>query len=118
MRGLGGVTPEIPTHFTALEAAAQKKMAPQAWAYTAGGAGLEASMDANRAAFSRFPSAPRMLVEARQCDLACEIFGVTHCGADHVVTDQRAGDDARGSGPCRCAGDGAPQPPCPTWRTD
>jgi len=76
VRGLGGVTPDIPTNFTTLEAAAQQKMSPEAWAYTAGGAGLETSMDANRAAFSRFPIAPRMLGGAGQRDLGCEIFGL------------------------------------------
>lgn len=75
-RGLGGAKPDIPTSFTGLEAAAQKKMSPEAWAYTAGAAGLESSMDANRAAFSRFPIAPRMLGGAGQRDLGCEIFGV------------------------------------------
>lgn len=75
-RGLGGAKPDIPAGFTRLEAAARKKMSPEAWAYTAGAAGLETSMDANRAAFSRFPIAPRMLGGASQRDLGCEIFGV------------------------------------------
>jgi len=75
MRGLGGMKPEIPTNFTQLEAAAQQKMSADAWAYTAGGAGLETGMDANRAAFQRFPIAPRMLGGAGQRDLGCEIFG-------------------------------------------
>lgn len=75
-RGLGGAKPDIPTSFTGLEAAAREKMSPETWAYTAGAAGLETSMDANRAAFSRFPIAPRMLGGASQRDLGCEIFGV------------------------------------------
>ena len=61
LRGLGGVKPDIPTSFTGLEAAAQQKMSPEAWAYTAGAAGLETAMQANRAAFARYPIAPRML---------------------------------------------------------
>lgn len=76
LRGLGGMTPQIPTHFTALEALARTKLSPEAWAYTAGGAGLETAMDANRAAFNRFPIAPRMLGGAAQRDIGCEIFGV------------------------------------------
>jgi lactate 2-monooxygenase len=75
LRGLGGVVPEIPTSFAGLEAAAQQKMTPQAWAYTAGGAGLETAMAANRRAFERFPIAPRMLGGAGERDLRCEIFG-------------------------------------------
>lgn len=75
LSGLGGAKPEIPTNFTGLEAAAQQKMSPEAWAYTAGSAGLETAAHANRAAFSRFPIAPRMLAGAAQRDLGCEIFG-------------------------------------------
>jgi len=76
LRGLGGAKPDIPTSFPGLEAAAKAKMSRQAWAYTAGAAGLESSMDANRAAFARYPIAPRMLGGAGQRDLSCEMFGV------------------------------------------
>jgi lactate 2-monooxygenase len=76
LRGLGGVKPEIPTNFIGLEACAQEKMSAEAWAYTAGGAGLETAMDANRAAFARASIAPRMLGGAAQRNLGCEIFGV------------------------------------------
>lgn len=75
LRGLGGAKPDIPTNFIGLEAAAQKKMTPEAWAYTAGSAGLETAAEANRAAFSRFPIAPRMLSGAAQRNLGVEIFG-------------------------------------------
>ncbi len=75
LRGLGGAKPDIPTSFAGLEAAAQQRMSPEAWAYTAGSAGLESAAEANRAAFSRFPIAPRMLGGAAQRDLGCEIFG-------------------------------------------
>lgn len=50
-------------------------MTPEAWAYTAGSAGLETGADANRAAFSRFPIAQRMLGGAGTRNLGCEIFG-------------------------------------------
>lgn len=76
LRGMGGSTPEIPTSFPQLEAAAKQKMSPEAWAYTAGAAGIETAMEANRAAFQRAPIAPRMLGGAGQRDLGCEIFGV------------------------------------------
>lgn len=75
MRGLGGVRPSIPTSFPSLETAAQQKMAPEAWSYTAGGAGLESAMDANRAAFQQVRIAPRMLGGAGERNLGCEIFG-------------------------------------------
>jgi lactate 2-monooxygenase len=76
LRGLGGAKPDIPTSFAGLERAAREKMTPEAWAYTAGSAGLETSADANRAAFARHPIAPRMLAGARDRNLGCEIFGV------------------------------------------
>lgn len=75
LRGVGGVKPEIPTSFPGLEAQARAKMAPEAWAYVAGGAGLETTMEANRAAFTRLEITPRMLAGAGQRDLGCEIFG-------------------------------------------
>ncbi len=77
LRGLSGAKPEIPTNFIGLEARAQEVMTPEAWAYTAGAAGLETAMEANRAAFSRFPIAPRMLTNAGQRNLGCEIFGAS-----------------------------------------
>jgi lactate 2-monooxygenase len=76
LRGLGGATPEIPTSFPKLEAAARERMTPQAWAYVAGGAGLETTMDANRAAFAHWRISPRMLAGAGQRDLGCDLFGV------------------------------------------
>lgn len=76
LRGLSGAKPEIPTSFPGLKALAKAKMSKEAWAYTAGAAGLETAMDANRAAFSRFPIAPRMLGGAGVRNLETEIFGV------------------------------------------
>jgi isopentenyl diphosphate isomerase/L-lactate dehydrogenase-like FMN-dependent dehydrogenase len=75
LRGLAGEKPEIPASFSGLEAAAKQKLSQQAWAYTAGSAGLETAAEANRAAFARHPIAPRMLAGAAQRDLGCEIFG-------------------------------------------
>jgi lactate 2-monooxygenase len=76
LRGLGGAKPDIPTSFAGLERAAREKMTPEAWAYTAGSAGLETTADANRAAFARYSIAPRMLAGVRERNLGCEIFGV------------------------------------------
>jgi lactate 2-monooxygenase len=75
LRGMSGAKPDLPTSFAGLEARAKEAMSPEAWAYTAGGAGLETAMDANRAAFRRVAIAPRMLAGAAQRDLGCEIFG-------------------------------------------
>lgn len=75
LRGLGGEKPAVPTSFPALEAKAKQKMSPEAWAYTAGGAGLEGAMEANRAAFERVRIAPRMLKGAPARDLRTTLFG-------------------------------------------
>jgi lactate 2-monooxygenase len=80
LRGLSGVTPDVPTNFLTLEAKAKEKMSPEAWAYTAGAAGLESAMEANRAAFLRTPIIPRALKGAAQRDLTTEIFGVKSAG--------------------------------------
>ena len=75
LRGLSGAKPDMPTNFPALEARAKEKLSPEAFAYIAGGAGLETAMEANRAAFARFPIAPHMLGGAAARDLGCEMFG-------------------------------------------
>jgi lactate 2-monooxygenase len=75
LRGIGGAKPDLPTSFAGLEARARDAMSPEAWAYVAGAAGLETAMEANRAAFARFPIAPRMLGGAGERDLGCEMFG-------------------------------------------
>ena len=80
LRGLGGVKPDVPTNFIGLEAKAKQVMSPEAWAYTAGGAGLEGAMDANRAAFDRVRIAPRMLTGAAQRDLTSTILGARAAG--------------------------------------
>lgn len=76
LRGIGGEKPSIPTSFAGLEERAREVMTPEAWAYVAGGAGLETAMSANRDAFQRYPIAQRMLGGASERQLACEMFGV------------------------------------------
>ena len=65
----------MPVAWTALEQAAQAVMSPDAWAYVAGGAGREATMDANRAAFDRWVIVPRVLRDVETRDLSIELFG-------------------------------------------
>ena len=61
LEGLMGRRPPLPVRPDALEAEAQKRMSPEAFAYVAGGAGLEWTMEANREAFRRLALLPRML---------------------------------------------------------
>jgi lactate 2-monooxygenase len=73
--GVAGDTPPVPVNQTALEQAARVAMTPEAWAYVAGGAGRETTMDANRAAFDRWRIVPRVLRGVEQRNLSIELFG-------------------------------------------
>jgi lactate 2-monooxygenase len=73
--GIGGQRPAVPVAQGELEKAAQAAMSPEAWAYIAGGAGRESTMDANRVAFERWRIMPRVLRDVEQRDLSIELFG-------------------------------------------
>jgi len=73
--GAGGQRPVVPVAWPKLEAAAQAAMSSAAWAYVAGGAGRESTMDANRAAFERWRIVPRVLRDVEKRDLSIELFG-------------------------------------------
>jgi lactate 2-monooxygenase len=65
----------VPVAQGELEKAAQAAMSPEAWAYVAGGAGRESTVDANRAAFEKWRIVPRVLRDVEQRDLSIELFG-------------------------------------------
>ena len=73
--GARGKTPAVPTSFRELEARARAVMTPRAFAYVAGGAGLEETMAANRLAFERRRIVPRMLRDVSSRDLGVELLG-------------------------------------------
>jgi lactate 2-monooxygenase len=73
--GVGGHRPVVPVGEGELEKAAQAAMTPEAWAYVAGGAGRESTMDANRAAFQKWRIVPRVLRDVEKRDLSIELFG-------------------------------------------
>jgi lactate 2-monooxygenase len=73
--GVGGHHPAVPVAQAELEKAAQAAMSVEAWAYVAGGAGRESTMDANRAAFERHRIVPRVLRDVEKRDLSIEFFG-------------------------------------------
>ena len=78
LRGLGGILPKVPVAAAALEEAAGRAMTRNAFGYVAGGAGMERTMAANRAAFDRHAIVPRMLADASRRDLGVTLFGRTH----------------------------------------
>ena len=73
--GVFGHRPVVPVEPAALEAAAQRRMSPQAWSYVAGSAGQQHTARANLEAFDRHRIVPRMLVDVEHRDTSVELFG-------------------------------------------
>jgi lactate 2-monooxygenase len=73
--GVSGRRPLIPLEERRLEAAAQKRMRKEAFAYVAAGAGNERTVAANRAAFDHWGIVPRMLRDVEHRDTSIELFG-------------------------------------------
>ncbi|MFL5384862.1 MAG: alpha-hydroxy-acid oxidizing protein [Longimicrobiaceae bacterium] len=74
---MAGKKPLVPIDPRRLEEAARRKLSPEAYAYVAGGAGAEATVAANRAAFERRRIVPRMLRDVSARDTSVELFGRT-----------------------------------------
>src|SRR5512142_873106 len=77
LEGLAGTRPPVPIDPVELERRARVAMSPAAFAYVAGGAGLERTVDANRRAFDRWRILPHMLNDVSQRDASIDLFGVT-----------------------------------------
>lgn len=58
-----------------LERAARRRMGREAFAYVAGGAGIESTVRENRAAFERWRIVPRMLRGVAERETSVELFG-------------------------------------------
>jgi lactate 2-monooxygenase len=76
--GAGGKRPCVPVDAAALEAKAAHSMSAEAAAYIIGGAGGEATIAANRAAFDRHRFVPRVLRDISKRDLTIRLFGREH----------------------------------------
>ena len=72
---LSGARRGVPVDPARLEEAARERMSPEAFAYIAGGAGLEETMRANRDAFDRLRIVPRVLRDVSTRDTSVELFG-------------------------------------------
>jgi lactate 2-monooxygenase len=77
LAGLRGRRPLVPFSFDKLEQTARRRMPREAFAYVAGGAGLESTIAANRAAFERRRIVPRMLRDVSARDTSVSLFGRT-----------------------------------------
>jgi lactate 2-monooxygenase len=75
--GVYGHRPPVPSSWPALEARAEKVLSRRAWAYFAGGAGLESTMRANVDGFDRWRIVPRVMRGIKQRDLSVELLGRT-----------------------------------------
>jgi lactate 2-monooxygenase len=75
LAGVRGRRPAVPFDHRRLERRARAKLSPRAYAYIAGGAGIERTMAANRAAFDRRRIVPRVLRDVSARDLSVELFG-------------------------------------------
>ncbi|MDX1532530.1 MAG: alpha-hydroxy-acid oxidizing protein, partial [Rhodothermales bacterium] len=74
--GVAGSKPAVPVAPAALEAAAERAMSDEGFAYVAGGAGMEATMAANRSALDRRRIVPRVLRDVSRRDLSAELLGM------------------------------------------
>jgi lactate 2-monooxygenase len=77
LSGMMQQKPVVPSSQSELEARAEQAMSPEAFAYIAGGAGREATMAANLAAFDAIRIRPRMLRDVGTRDLSVTLFGRT-----------------------------------------
>jgi lactate 2-monooxygenase len=75
LSGFSGKLPLVKIDPVHLEEAAKAAMSPQAYAYIAGGAGVESTMRSNRNAFEAFKIAPRMLKNVGERDISINLFG-------------------------------------------
>lgn len=75
LRGFAGTLPGVPINWQALEEKAKSKMSPHAWAYIAGGAGLESTVASNRSDFEAVKIIPRMLRDTSRRDTTVTILG-------------------------------------------
>lgn len=72
---LSGARHGVPVDPARLEQAARRRISREAFAYIAGGAGLEGTMRANRDAFDRLRIVPRVLRDVSTRDTSLELFG-------------------------------------------
>ena len=76
--GAIGRSPIVPSAWPSLEAAGEKAMSAEAFAYVAGSAGNESTASANRAAFDRWQIVPRMLRDVSERDVSVKLFGKSY----------------------------------------
>ncbi len=75
LKRFAGKVPVVPVDSAELEARARAAMSPEAYAYIAGGAGLESTVISNRSDFESCKIVPRMLRDMSGRDTSITLFG-------------------------------------------
>ncbi|HEY3406408.1 MAG TPA: lactate 2-monooxygenase [Ohtaekwangia sp.] len=75
LNGFAGIRSKIDIDLLKLEARARAHMSEEAFAYIAGGAGNESTLQSNRQAFEKYKIIPRMLRDVASRDMEIELFG-------------------------------------------
>ena len=78
LNGFAGQRLRVSVDPTALEQQAKAAMSPEAFAYIAGGAGVESTVQNNRSAFEKYKIVPRMLRDVSVRTTSVELFGHTY----------------------------------------
>jgi lactate 2-monooxygenase len=75
LNGFSGSHSPVPVTWQKLEEKARQILNPQAFAYIAGGAGLESTIASNRSSFENYKIVPRMLRNVSEKSTGIELFG-------------------------------------------
>ncbi len=75
LAGVSGRRPAVPVDPDELAAVAERYLSRRAYAYIAGGAGRETTIERNRAAFSAWRIQPRMLRDVSEADTGTTLLG-------------------------------------------
>ncbi|MEZ4461533.1 MAG: lactate 2-monooxygenase [bacterium] len=111
VKGLAGTYPAVPIDMEALERAAREVMSPEAFAYVAGGAGIESTVRENRESFERWRIVPKMLKDVSVRDTSVELFGRkldSPIMLAPIGVQEMAHDDADLATAKACASEGVP----------
>ena len=74
LAGMSGGRSAVPFQAAELRAAAKRRLSARAWAYIDGGAGDEATIAANTAAFSKVSILPRMMTGGGTTDFSTRLL--------------------------------------------
>lgn len=75
---LRGEPPEFPVSYEDLVERAREELDDEAFAYVAGGAGAEITVEENERAFDRWQIVPRMMRDVSSRDLSIDLFGTEY----------------------------------------